>query len=344
MCAQYHEDAASFQDMGLSPYDTSVWCLSLKLSSCIAFIEYALDLSQQLEGCVKRRIVHCDIKAANVLIGGDVTGGTGYAVFCDWGGAHRLPDGYLSVRIDIGTTCYQAPESLACPDAISGEDWGSEASSASDMHSFALMQGEILEPFYDVLSVLCPQIADTLASCLSIHPCMRPSATEVSEVFEACLVELREAEKQWKRDVPRVLDSMQLAAPQRSMHLMRHLPEYVEQRHALVSAVKNPDFVRDVDTAALWLAYDAVGCGNQLGDYVWSVACQRLGLVEATARLAGWDELLAHEDRVMTALRERMLWEGVPPACTMQQAKNSWPEDFMAAYRQTQVEFGAVMV
>lgn len=330
--------------MGLSPQKTSVWCLSLKLSSCIPFLEYALDLSQLLIGFEESHMVHCDIKTANVLIGGNPTEGKGFAVFCDFGAAHRFPDGHRSVKIDVGTTCYQAAESLACFDAFSKEDWGSEASAASDMHSYALMLAEILVPFSDVISVKCPELVDMLARCLCIHPCMRPTALEMSVTLKACLSSLRAAEQQWRQEVPDMLDSAQLDEPQRSMHLMRHLLAYIEIRHALKSAVMYPEFVDNVDTATLWLAYDAVGCGNQLNDFVWSVACEQLGVAQATVRLQGWDDLVAHEDSVMIALRERFLRELMPATVTMQQAKDTWPEEFKLAYRETQIAFGAAII
>lgn len=330
----------------MCPLSVSLEGLSLQLKECIRMMENCLDLAQQLHGCEKHQIIHGDIKAENVLLGRNWRTGKRFAALADWGGAVRLPEGSDSVSIEVGTPCCQAPESLCCFDAISKEDIGSQASTPSDMFSFGAMLPRVLFLFTEVLSVLSPEVVDAIQRCLCLDPNMRPSAAEMCTILERCLVELRLAEEEELQTMQYVLDCVNapLQSQPRSMHLMRHLLAFVKDRQALGANVAEPDFVQDVDSAVLWLAADAVGCADQLGDYVWSVGCGRLGVEQATVWLEGWDDLLAHEGRVMAALREQMLEEGMHADWTMQRAKDIFPDAFAEAYRQKQMAFGASLV
>lgn len=330
----------------MCPLSVSLEGLSLQLKECIPMIEICLDLAQQLEGCEKHRIIHGDIKPENALLGRSLRTGKRFAALADWGGAVRLPEGSDSVGIVVGTPCCQAPESLCCYDAISGKDVGSLASTPSDMFSFGVMLPRVLFLFTEVLSVLSPEVVDAIQRCLSFDPSMRPTATEMCTILERCLVELRLAEEEELHTMRYVLDcvSAPLEQQPRSMHLMRHLLAFIKERQALAANVAEPDFVQDADCAALWLAADAVGCADQLGEYVWSVGCGRLGVELATVWLEGWDDLLAHEGRVMAALREQMLREGMRADWTLQRAKDVFPHEFSEAYRQMQMAFGAALV
>lgn len=195
------------------------------------------------------------------------------------------------------------------------------------MFSLGAMLPRMLFPFIEILSVLCPEVVDAIARLLSFDPYERPTAADMCAIFERCLIELRLAADEEMQTVPYVLDCVSAPArfQPRSMHLMRHLATFVTERQELGANVLEPDFLRDLDTAAAWLAADAVGCANQLGDYVWSVACGRLGVKKAMVWLEGWDELLAHESCVMAALREQMLREGMHADWTLQRAKDSFP-------------------
>ncbi|MEW5304110.1 MAG: hypothetical protein WDW36_006744 [Sanguina aurantia] len=320
------------RDSGMSARHCDLEDLSLQLSGAICFTELVLEVCQQLACCEERRVLHADVKAGNVLLTRNSATGRLSANLADWGISQRLPAGRDTVKITVGTTCCQAPESLPCYCAITGQDIGSEAGFASDVYSFGAMCARVFLQVSDVIAVLCPEVPAAIVQSLSTDPAQRPSAARFVSLLQGCLPVLRAAKADELEAVPFVQDSLANGRVPGSVALMRHAYAFVMLRQALAGEVMEHDFAVNADIAAMWLACDAIGAVDQLGEFVWSVVCRRFGVSRATVRLEGWDEGLELQGRVMGALRERMLREGMQPAWSLQQAKDEYPGDFDAAY------------
>ena len=131
------------------------------------------DIARGLAYLHAQRVVHFDLKSANILLNRN-----GTAKLADIGMARVLCKSYFSVISGLGTFAWSAPEVLA----------GRRCSEMADMYSFGVVLWEIctgeppvrghmrpLEPGKD-----CPpEIVELHYQCISEDPEKRPSAQEV---------------------------------------------------------------------------------------------------------------------------------------------------------------------
>eukprot|EP00887_Chlorella_sp_A99_P005023 scaffold4.g5023.t1 len=138
----------------------------------------ALDLARALVYLHSKKIVHLDVKSANVLLARDGTAKLG-----DVGMARIIADGYITGV--VGTLAWSAPEML----------WGTKCTAKADVYSFGVVlweiatgetpvRGQLRDP---VVPEECPaELCDLIARCLDADPDVRPSAVELVTLLTNC--------------------------------------------------------------------------------------------------------------------------------------------------------------
>jgi hypothetical protein len=138
------------------------------------------DVARGLRYLHSKRIVHFDLKSANILLSR-----AGTAKLADIGMARVLHKSYLSmVSSGLGTFAWSAPEVLA----------GRRCGCKADIYSWGVVLWEVctgeapvrgvmrsLDPYADA----CPvQVIDLYMRCVSENPEERPTADEILEILE----------------------------------------------------------------------------------------------------------------------------------------------------------------
>ncbi|KAL3140780.1 protein kinase activity protein [Trebouxia sp. C0010 RCD-2024] len=134
----------------------------------------ALDVARGLHFLHSRKIVHFDLKSANILLARDNT-----AKIADVGLAKIMQQQFLSTLYCVGTFAWAAPEVLlgkaCCTEKV-------------DMYSYGVVLWELCtgeSPSGRQLRSVrvpeeCPQdVADVIANCLDENPSSRPSARDI---------------------------------------------------------------------------------------------------------------------------------------------------------------------
>lgn len=136
----------------------------------------ALDVARALVYLHSKRIVHLDVKSANVLLTRDGTAKLG-----DVGLSKIMAGDYVSGV--VGTLAWSAPELLL----------GEHCTTKADIFSFGVVlteiccnevpvRGQLREP---LVPQECPEeVADIISRCLSRDPGDRPTATELVELLQ----------------------------------------------------------------------------------------------------------------------------------------------------------------
>lgn len=136
-----------------------------------------VDVANGLHYLHTKRVVHFDLKSANILLSR-----AGTAKLADIGMARVLNKSYLSVISGLGTFAWSAPEVLAgkrCTEKVDIYSWGvvlweictGEAPARGDMRPLQAPED-------------CPQkIVDLYEQCVAENPDDRPSATQVLEIL-----------------------------------------------------------------------------------------------------------------------------------------------------------------
>lgn len=138
-----------------------------------------IDVAKGLHYLHMKRVVHFDLKSANILLSR-----AGTAKLADIGMARVLNKSYLSVISGLGTFAWSAPEVLS----------GKRCTEKADIYSFGVVLWEVctgeaptrgdMRPLQSPSD--CPQdIVDLYLLCVSENPEDRPSAREVLEVLDA---------------------------------------------------------------------------------------------------------------------------------------------------------------
>lgn len=140
----------------------------------------ALDTARGLHFLHSRKIVHFDLKSANILLSRDFT-----AKIADVGLAKIMQQQFLSTLYCVGTFAWAAPEVLlgksCCTEKV-------------DMYSYGVVLWELCtgeSPTGRQLRPVrvpeeCPQqVADVIASCLDENPTNRPTARQVVDQLGA---------------------------------------------------------------------------------------------------------------------------------------------------------------
>ncbi|DBA87527.1 hypothetical protein WJX77_000324 [Trebouxia sp. C0004] len=140
----------------------------------------ALDTARGLHFLHSRKIVHFDLKSANILLSRDFT-----AKIADVGLAKIMQQQFLSTLYCIGTFAWAAPEVLlgksGCTEKV-------------DMYSYGVVLWELCtgqSPTGRQLRPVkvpeeCPQeVADVIASCLDENPTNRPTARQIVDQLGA---------------------------------------------------------------------------------------------------------------------------------------------------------------
>ncbi|KAL0051702.1 hypothetical protein WJX82_000648 [Trebouxia sp. C0006] len=140
----------------------------------------ALDTARGLHFLHSRKIVHFDLKSANILLSRDFT-----AKIADVGLAKIMQQQFLSTLYCIGTFAWAAPEVLlgksGCTEKV-------------DMYSYGVVLWELCtgeSPTGRQLRPVkvpeeCPQeVADVIASCLDENPTNRPTARQIVDKLGA---------------------------------------------------------------------------------------------------------------------------------------------------------------
>ncbi|CAK0785070.1 hypothetical protein CVIRNUC_008276 [Coccomyxa viridis] len=135
----------------------------------------ALDTARGLFFLHSRKIVHFDLKSANVLLGRDWT-----AKIADVGLAKILKDGWLSTLREVGTFSWAAPEVLL----------GKPCTEKVDIYSYGVLLWELsageAPPGRNLRPLRSPEecpadVEAIIARCLDNDPDKRPSARELVE-------------------------------------------------------------------------------------------------------------------------------------------------------------------
>lgn len=138
-----------------------------------------IDVARGLHYLHSKRVVHFDLKSANILLSR-----AGTAKLADIGMARVLNKSYLSVISGMGTFAWSAPEVLA----------GKRCTEKADIFSWGIVLWEICTgeaPARGDMRPLhapddCPQqIVDLYQRCISEDPEDRPSALELLEAMDA---------------------------------------------------------------------------------------------------------------------------------------------------------------
>ena len=138
-----------------------------------------VDVANGLHYLHTKRVVHFDLKSANILLSK-----AGTAKLADIGMARVLNKSYLSVISGLGTFAWSAPEVLA----------GKRCTEKADIYSWGVVLWEICTgeaPARGDMRPLqapedCPQtIVDLYEQCVAELPDDRPSATEVLEILNS---------------------------------------------------------------------------------------------------------------------------------------------------------------
>ncbi|KAI3430778.1 hypothetical protein D9Q98_009190 [Chlorella vulgaris] len=140
------------------------------------------DVAKGLLYLHRRRIVHLDLKSANILLSRH-----GTAKICDIGMARVLGNKeYLSMLSGMGTFAWSAPEVLS----------GKRCSEKVDLYSFGVVIWEVCTGDVPVRGEMrplvaphdCPQpLVELYERCIAEHPEQRPTAAELLEGLEALL-------------------------------------------------------------------------------------------------------------------------------------------------------------
>ena len=138
-----------------------------------------IDVANGLHYLHTKRVVHFDLKSANILLSR-----AGTAKLADIGMARVLNKSYLSVISGLGTFAWSAPEVLA----------GKRCTEKADIYSWGVVLWEICTgeaPARGDMRPLqapddCPQrIVDLYEQCVAENPDDRPSATQVLEILNS---------------------------------------------------------------------------------------------------------------------------------------------------------------
>lgn len=137
----------------------------------------ALDVARGLHYLHHKRVVHLDLKSANILLSRH-----GTAKICDIGMARVLNRDYLTVLSGLGTFAWSAPEVLA----------GRRCTEKVDIYSFGVVLWEICTGEVPVRGDMrplalpedCPQeVVDLHAACTAEDPADRPTALQIVELL-----------------------------------------------------------------------------------------------------------------------------------------------------------------
>jgi serine/threonine protein kinase len=137
----------------------------------------ALDVARGLHFLHTKKIVHFDLKSANILLARDFT-----AKLADVGLARVLHDDVMSTRREVGTFAWAAPEVLL----------GQRITEAADIYSFGVLLHELSaveSPRQRHLRKLAvpeevpAEIGDLIERCLDANPLNRPTARELVAVL-----------------------------------------------------------------------------------------------------------------------------------------------------------------
>lgn len=140
------------------------------------------DVAKGLHYLHQRRIVHLDLKSANILLSRH-----GTAKICDIGMARVLGNKeYLSMLSGMGTFAWSAPEVLS----------GKRCTEKVDLYSFGVVIWEVCTGDVPVRGEMrpltapqdCPQeVVDLYERCISEHPEARPTAAELLTILASLL-------------------------------------------------------------------------------------------------------------------------------------------------------------
>ncbi|GAB4820917.1 hypothetical protein N2152v2_007963 [Parachlorella kessleri] len=134
----------------------------------------AIEVARGLAYLHSRRVVHFDVKSANVLISGD-----GVAKLADFG-MSRLMAAREYITGNVGTLAWSAPEVL----------WGQKCTTKADIYAFGVVLWEIVTGEQPVRGRLrdvrvpceCPsEVRDVILRCLEPNPADRPTAVQLIE-------------------------------------------------------------------------------------------------------------------------------------------------------------------
>lgn len=140
--------------------------------------QVALDVARGLAALHRKRIVHLDLKSANILLAKD-----GQAKVADIGMARVMNQSHLSKLSNQGTFAWSAPEVLN----------GKKCSEKVDIYSFGVVVWEICSgevPVRGDMRALkapedCPgEIVELQRRCVSEDPGDRPTADEIVQVLQ----------------------------------------------------------------------------------------------------------------------------------------------------------------
>ncbi|PSC71778.1 serine threonine-kinase [Micractinium conductrix] len=154
------------------------------------------DVAKGLHYLHQRRIVHLDLKSANILLSRH-----GTAKICDIGMARVLGNkNYLSMLSGMGTFAWSAPEVLA----------GKRCTEKVDLYSFGVVIWEVCTgdvPVRGEMRALCapadcpPEVVALYERCISEDPEQRPTAAELLQQYAAPAVQQREPARSAPRGV-----------------------------------------------------------------------------------------------------------------------------------------------
>lgn len=139
----------------------------------------ALDVAQGLDYLHAQKVVHLDLKSANILLSR-----MGTAKIADVGFARVLQKSYLSVLSGLGTLAWSAPEVLA----------GRRCTEKADIYSYGVLLWEIVTGEGPVRGRMrsprtpeeCPvEVAALIATCCAEDPCARPTAPQLVQLLSA---------------------------------------------------------------------------------------------------------------------------------------------------------------
>ncbi|KFM23989.1 Putative serine/threonine-protein kinase/receptor R831 [Auxenochlorella protothecoides] len=139
----------------------------------------ALDVAQGLDYLHAQKVVHLDLKSANILLSR-----LGTAKIADVGFARVLQKSYLSVLSGLGTLAWSAPEVLA----------GRRCTEKADIYSYGVLLWEIVTGEGPVRGRMrsprtpeeCPvEVAALIATCCAEDPCARPTAPQLVQLLSA---------------------------------------------------------------------------------------------------------------------------------------------------------------
>lgn len=277
---------------------------STQLTHAISLLGWLRDVARALARCKSIRVVHGDIKPANILIMRSCL-----AALADFGVATRVADGQLNTPWQGGTSNYMSPESMSCP--VDGA--GSVVGFPTDIYAFGVMTIELIVGHVsNVIADVVPELVPVMGSMISTLATARPSADEVWSCLEGAMVKLQAAGADRQGSSAALTASLvsddpaHPAAVARSS--LRDLQRFVQLRVATIDELRRKDFMAQWDMQGAWLTCDAVGCSAQLGKFIYSQALLRWR-GETCDVLEGMEDGLEEMELAMQMVRGKLARE-----------------------------------